>query len=70
MLERLKHRETIRGNSSDAKIIDGIFSSAHIAYNIKNISREYAMKLFPDDVDEREFIQRAENLGSPFTPYT
>ena len=27
------------------------------------------MKLFPDDVDEREFIQRAENLGS-FKPYT
>lgn len=70
MLERLKHRETIRGNSSDAKNLEGIFSASHITYNIKNISREYSMKLFPDDVDEREFVQRAENLGSPFTPYT
>ena len=41
MLDRLKHRETIRGNSIDSKDFSGIFLPAHIMYNLKNLAREY-----------------------------
>ena len=69
MLDRLKHRETIRGNSTDSKDFSGIFLQAHLMYNLKNLAREYEQKLFPDDVDEREFLHKATELGSPFPPY-
>jgi len=63
LFTQLHAQEVVRTNSSDK--LDGLFTSAHIPYNLQKLNQAYSELLSPGHIDERDFISTCHKVGTP-----
>lgn len=63
LLIQLCAQEVIR-TSSPSKL-EGLFTSAHIPYNLQKLNQTYSELLTPENIDERDFISTCHKVGTP-----